>query len=137
MTNQKGEKNLDQVRELIFGEQMRKNENKFTLMEERLDDIKKDISKAEHEANQRFKQVEKEAQKLHNKLESHIEKVKKELSDSIDSTRSQILKKIDQLIQEKSDRMELGNMMIEMGMRIKGEDLMETLKERAEADKNE
>jgi len=134
MTDQKGEKDLNQVRELIFGEQMRENHHKFSALEERLDEIKNDILKAANESNQRFKQVNEEAGKLHKSLESHIEKVKKELNDSLDSTRSQILKKIDQLTQEKTGRMELGNMLMELGMRIKGEDLMQTLKEKVKAE---
>ena len=133
MTDQKGEKDLSQVRELIFGEQMRQNENKFSALEERLDELKKDMSNAVNETNQRFKQVEKEAQKLQDKLESHIEKVKKDLSNSLDTAKSQLLKKIDQLNQDKTGRIELGNMLIEVGMRIKGEDLMETLKDKVKA----
>jgi len=102
-----------------------------------VNDLKNDILKLTEEANQRFKHNEKEAKKMQNTLESHIEKAKKELKDSLESTRSQISEQIDRLIQEKSDRMQLGNLLIELGMKIKGEDLMETLKKEVEATKDE
>jgi hypothetical protein len=137
MGDKKSESNLSQVRDLIFGEQIKQNQQKFSAIDDRLDDLKNDILKLTEDAHQRFKQREKEAKKMQSVLESHIEKTKKEIKGSLESTRSQISKKIDQLIQEKSDRMQLGNLLIEMGMKIKGEDLMETLTKEVEANKDE
>jgi DNA anti-recombination protein RmuC len=135
MDNKKSPNDLDQVRELIFGEQTRQNQKKFDAVDNRLDELKNYISDVSDETGQRFKQAEKDAQKMQKELESHLEKVRKELSRSLESTKTQILKKIDQLIDEKTDRMQLGNFLIDMGMKIKGEDLMETLKKGAEQDK--
>jgi hypothetical protein len=135
MDNKKNPGDLDQVRELIFGEQTRQNQKKFDAVSNRLDDLKKYISEVSDETGQRFKKADKDAQNMQKELESHLEKVRKELSRSLESTKSQILKKIDQLIDEKTDRMQLGNFLIDMGMKIKGEDLMETLKKGAEKDK--
>jgi hypothetical protein len=135
MDNKKSPNDLDQVRELIFGEQTRQNQKKFDAVDNRLVELKNYISDVSDETGQRFKQAEKDAQKMQKELESHLEKVRKELSRSLESTKTQILKKIDQLIDEKTDRMQLGNFLIDMGMKIKGEDLMETLKKGADQDK--
>ena len=137
MGNKKTEGDITQIRELIFGEQIRQNQKKFDEIDTRLNALKNTLANFEDETGQSFKKFEKDVQKMENNLESLIQKTRKELSKSLDSTRNDILKKIDQLNLEKTDRMLLGNLLVELGMRIKGEDLMDTLKKGADLNKNE
>ena len=81
--------------------------------------------------------IEKDIQKKHKDLETYIEKVKKEQSRSLETAQSQIKALIDQLTQEKTDRIQLGDLLIEAGMKVKGEDLMEALKRGAKSASNE
>lgn len=131
MTEKKNPNDLDQVRELIFGQQIRENKKNFDFLNARIDELKGHLDNAKDETFQRFKNFEKEVQKMNKDLESFIEKVNKEQTRSLDTAKTQLLKHIDQLDNEKTDRIQLGDLLIEAGMKIKGEDLLETLKKGA------
>lgn len=129
--------NMDQIRELIFGEQSRENHRKFSSIEGKIKEVAERITTSIDDYNQKFKDVEKNTQKMQNHLESHIDNMKNELKKIIQSTESQLSKQIDLLTQDKTDRLELGNFLIELGIRIKGEDLLDTIKKEAAIKNNE
>ena len=129
--NKPGKDNMDQIRELIFGEQSRQNQRKFSSIEGMINEINERISSTIDDYNKKFNTVEKDTKKMKDELESHIENLKNDLKKLIQTTESLLSKKIDQLAQDKTDRLELGNLLIELGMRIKGEDILEALEKEA------
>lgn len=133
MADKKNPNDLDQIRELIFGQQIRENKKNFDFLNGRIDELKGHLFDSKEETSLRFKNFEKDVQKMKKDLESFIEKAGKEQTRSLESAKTQILGKIDQLIEDKTDRIQLGDLLIETGMRIKGENLMETLKKGAES----
>lgn len=133
MVDKNNPNDLDQIRELIFGQQIRENKKNFDFLNGRIDELKGHLANTKDETSQRFKNFEKEVHKMQKDLEAHIEKVKKEQIRLLESANTQIKKLLDQLDQEKTDRIQLGNLLIDAGMKIKGEDLMETLKKGAES----
>jgi Skp family chaperone for outer membrane proteins len=133
MVDKNNPNDLDQIRELIFGQQIRENKKNFDFLNGRIDELKGHLANTKDETSQRFKNFEKEVHKMQKDLEAHIEKVKKEQIRSLESANTQIKKLLDQLDQEKTDRIQLGNLLIDAGMKIKGENLMETLKKGAES----
>jgi hypothetical protein len=133
MVDKNNPNDLDQIRELIFGQQIRENKKNFDFLNGRIDELKGHLANTKDETSQRFKNFEKEVHKMQKDLEAHIEKVKKEQIRSLESANTQIKKLLDQLDQEKTDRIQLGNLLIDAGMKIKGENRMETLKKGAES----
>ena len=128
MVDKKNPNDLEQVRELIFGQQMRENKRSFDFLNNRIDELKRHLAEAQDDIQQQFKKFGKDVQKMQKDLEQAIEKARKEQSRLLETARSQILAQIDQLVQEKTDRIQLGDLLIEAGMKVKGENLLETLK---------
>jgi len=131
MVEKSNPNDLDQIRELIFGQQIRENKKNFDFLNGRIDELKSLLSSAKDETAQHFKSFEKDVQKMHKDLESFIQKVKTEQTRALETANAQLKKMLDQLDQEKTDRIQLGNLLIEAGMKLKGENLMETLKKGA------
>lgn len=133
MTDKKNPNDLDQIRELIFGQQVRENKKNFDFLNSRIDEGNSSLAQAQEDTRQQFKNFEKAVQKMQKDLESQIEKLRKEQTGALEKAQTQILNKIDQLIQEKTDRILLGDVLIEAGMKIKGENLLDALKKETES----
>ena len=81
--------NIDQIRQLIFGEQQRDYDRKIAEIQKQIKDLRK------------------------------------QMTDSFAETQ----KMIDRLAEDKTDRLKLANYLIEVAMRLKGEDIMDQLSE--------
>jgi len=101
--------NIDQIRELIFGEQIRDYDRRF-----------KDIS-------HQFSKLE---QAFHDDLEKkEADLVKKldELKKSMQTLEKDMKKHLATIETDKADRLQLANLLIDMGMRLKGENILNSI----------
>jgi uncharacterized coiled-coil protein SlyX len=127
--------NIDQIRQIIFGEQIQKYEKKF---DELLETIEKnaikqkkeisDLSDSLAKAIDSFKQSQDE-------LNLFFEKKMNEQSESNADAISELKNAITALEDKTSNRHQLGDILIEMGMRLKGEDLLQNLSIEAKSKK--
>jgi hypothetical protein len=99
MVDKNNPNDLDQIRELIFGQQIRENKKNFDFLNGRIDELKGHLANTKDETSQRFKNFEKEVHKMQKDLEAHIEKVKKEQIRSLESANTQNKKLLEQLDQ--------------------------------------
>lgn len=116
-----------QIRELIFGDKIREYDRKFAELETTITQIN-DTLKAH---SGRLDDQEHKLQQTARDLNAELEKKFSELSKNLSDLQAEITKKLTQLINDKADRLEVGNYLIEMGLRLKGENVMDTLLERS------
>jgi len=125
MADQKSSgQNIDQIRDLIFGEQIQKYERRF---KEFAQDSKK-LNELIEEVRQQLA-ADSEMQKA--ELEQKINAVKKDLQ-KIQSNLQQAVKEVEGLQSDKVDRLQMANLLIDLGMRLKGENVLDSITQEGE-----
>ena len=112
----KAGQNIDQIRELIFGEYIQKYERRF-----------KDIAQDSKKLNQL---VEELRQQLAAEAEIQKAEQQKKIGDlkkSIQSELQKAVKQIESLQSDKVDSLQLANLLIDLGMRLKGENVLDSI----------
>jgi len=119
MTDKKNPgQNIDQIRDLIFGEQIQKYDKQFS-----------EIAKDNKKLNELIEEV---SQQLKIELEQKISAVKKD----VQKIQSTLQKEIDELQSDKVDRLQMANLLIELGMRLKGENVLDSITSEGEQSNN-
>lgn len=135
--------NLDQLRDIIFGGQMREYEKRFARMEERL---AKEINDLREEVRHRCATLERYARdelqsateritatselssKQHRELRAQLLEQTQTLTDETQRRATELRSIIDRetarLRDEKTDRAALSDLMLELALRLRGESLV-------------
>ncbi len=116
-----------QIRELIFGDKIREYDRKFTELEEAIKIMKDTLTAHEN----RLIDQQQELQNTAQNLTEQIDKKFSALGKRVQELQTEIAKKLEQLGNDKADRLEVGNYLIEMGLRLKGENVMDKLLEQS------
>ena len=114
---------LVQIRELIFGEKIREYERRFSTLEEKLAEFQASLNSQ----NEKMENLKAD-------LQQNTKETNAQVSEAIESLRKELLKKIEELANDKTDRLQIGNYLIELGMRLKGENVMDQLLEQDNGD---
>jgi hypothetical protein len=135
--------NLDQLRDIIFGGQMREYEKRFARMEERL---AKEVNDLREEVRQRCATLERYARdelqsateritatselasKQHRELRAQLLEQTQTLTDDTQRRATELRSMVDRetarLRDEKADRTALSDLMLELALRLRGESVV-------------
>ncbi len=123
---------ISQIRELIFGDKIREYDRRFTKIDETLNKIQENLIEKEKQLAALQQDLQGTANNLAEQVQNDLEKMQKDWEE----TRQEIMRKIEELINDKADRLQMGNYLIEMGMRLKGENVMEQIMEHGSKNAN-
>jgi len=121
---------ISQIRELIFGDKIREYDRHFAQIDETLNKINDALKKHDEQLATVQKDLQQTSNSLTAKMESDISRMQKEWEE----TKKQILRKLEELANDKADRLKMGNYLIELGMRLKDENMMEQILEQSSND---
>ncbi len=121
---------ISQIRELIFGDKIREYDRHFAQIDETLNKINDALRKHDEQLATVQKDLQQASNSLTAKMESDISRMQKEWEE----TKKQILRKLEELANDKADRLKMGNYLIELGMRLKDENMMEQILEQSSND---
>ncbi len=115
-------KDVDRIRDIIFGPQMRDFEHRFETMKRDFDRLQQDLDRlTEQTSNQDSEQGKK------------LQALRKEMREADDHIRDEVRQTAQTLGNDKVDRLALGELFIELGNHLKtGGSLADLLKDLAE-----
>jgi chromosome segregation ATPase len=99
---------VDRIRDIIFGSQMRDYEQRFQT-------VQRDLKRLQQELDRLTEQLSEQDQEQSKKLQS----LRGEMRQADDDLRDELRQAIDQLMTDKTGRIVLGDMLVEMGQRLK------------------
>ncbi len=121
---------ISQIRELIFGDKIREYDRHFAQIDETLDKINTALMKHDEQIAAVQKELQQASSSLSEKMEADFSRLQKEWEEA----KKEILRKLEELTNDKTDRLQMGNYLIELGMRLKGENMMEQILEQSSGD---
>jgi predicted nucleic acid-binding Zn-ribbon protein len=99
---------VDRIRDIIFGSQMRDYDKRFQT-------VQRDLNRLQQELDRLSDQLSEQDQEQSKKLQS----LRSEMRQADDDLRDELRQAVDQLTTDKTDRIVLGDMLVEMGQRLK------------------
>ncbi len=121
---------ISQIRDLIFGDKIREYDRHFAQIDETLSRIDAALKNHDEQLATVQKELQQASTSLTEKMEADLSRMQKEWEE----TKKQILRKLEELTNDKTDRLQMGNYLIELGMRLKGENMMEQILEQSSGD---
>ncbi len=121
---------ISQIRDLIFGDKIREYDRHFAQIDETLNKISEALKNHDEQLATVQKELQQASTSLIEKMEADLSRMQKEWEE----TKKQILRKLEELTNDKTDRLQMGNYLIELGMRLKGENMMEQILEQSSGD---
>jgi uncharacterized membrane-anchored protein YhcB (DUF1043 family) len=109
---------VGRIREIIFGSQMRDYEQHFRLLQRDLESLKDELDALREQSSKQNKEQNKKLQKLRD-----------DMRQSDDNLRAEMREAADRLTMDKVDRSTLGDLLIEMGNRLKQDSALGSLLE--------
>jgi DNA anti-recombination protein RmuC len=123
---QKNIQEMERIREIVFGAQMRSYEQNFTT-------LRQDLNRLQQTLAQLQEQVSASEQEQNRRLQS----LRREMGDNDESIRIELRQSTAQLTADKMDRSTLGDLFIELGNQIKsGNSLNQLLQSLFEVDES-
>jgi DNA repair exonuclease SbcCD ATPase subunit len=101
--------NIDQIRQLIFGEQLQDYDRRFQEFQKKLDQLNKELQDSREETDKKLSDLQKSIKK---DMDTHIKTIEKQLSD---------------LSEDKLDRAKLADQLVDLAMRLKGTSILDNL----------
>jgi hypothetical protein len=99
---------VDRIRDIIFGPQMRDYDQRFRVVQDDLDRIQRAID--------RLGEVQSEQETSFNKK---LQAMRTELRQDDDSLRAELRQAVEKLTEDKVDRINLGDLLIQLGTQLK------------------
>jgi hypothetical protein len=109
---------VGRIREIIFGSQMRDYEQRFRLLQRDLENLKDELEALREQSDKQDKEQAKKLQKLRD-----------DMRQSDDDLRAEMREAVDRLTMDKVDRSTLGEILIEMGNRLKADSALGSMLE--------
>jgi septal ring factor EnvC (AmiA/AmiB activator) len=123
-SRQKNVQEMERIREIVFGAQMRSYDQNFATLRQDLNRLQQTLVQLQEQLSSREQEQSRRLQAL-----------RREMSDGDDAVRSELRQSTAQLTSEKVDRATLGDLFIELGNQIKtGGSLTNLLQELFETD---
>lgn len=114
---------INQIRDLIFGENIREYNRKFVEVEKELAKLHETVK----EQSKSIQELQNKIKAANQSIESTIAKSEQTFLQRIDDLRRELDQKLARLAEDKTDRLKIGNYLIEIGMRLKDENVMQQL----------
>jgi hypothetical protein len=109
---------VGRIREIIFGSQMRDYEQRFRLLQQDLEGLQGELEALREQTSTQDKELDKKLQKLRD-----------DMRRSDDGLRAEMREAVDRLTMDKVDRSTLGDLLIELGNRLKQDSALGSLLE--------
>lgn len=106
-------KDVDRVRDIIFGPQMREYDQRFLVVQRDIDRLRQELE----QLNEQLAEAEREQNR-------RVQNLRREARQSDDDLRAELRQSTQRLMFEKVDRMALGDLLIEMGNHLKNGSLL-------------
>ncbi len=110
---------IDQIRNLIFGEHIELIQKKFESMQKQIEKINKKISENMRLNERKFTEFKNQSMDNNESIQGNIQKLSSELDKQIENLRKEILAELMTLSVEKTNKDLLAEFFIELGNRIK------------------
>lgn len=110
---------IDQIRNLIFGEQIELIQKKFESIQKQIEKINKKISENMRLNERKFIEFKNQSMDTNESMQGNIQKLSSELDKQIENLRKEILAELMILSVEKTNKDLLADFFIELGNRIK------------------
>ena len=109
---------VGRIREIIFGSQMRDYEQRFRLLQRDLEGLQSELEALREQSNAQNREQDKKLQALRD-----------DTRQSDDELRAEAREAVDRLTMDKVDRSTLGDLLVEMGNRLKQDSALGSLLE--------
>ncbi|MCS7040686.1 MAG: hypothetical protein RMN24_14295 [Anaerolineae bacterium] len=111
------------IRDILFGAQMRDYEQRFQSHQARMQDLQNQIDALAAHTDARFQDLRADTQRQFEELRAdtrrQFEELQAEMQRRFDALEAQLTAHIERLTYEKTTRFDLGDMLIELGERLK------------------
>ncbi|RMG67543.1 MAG: hypothetical protein D6715_04540 [Calditrichaeota bacterium] len=118
---------IEQIRQLIFGEQAQEIDRRFDALQKEIIQLKKALELELEKQKSQLKQLSQRSDARFAEAAEALEQTEQRLRAALGDLREEVQRRLDALSNDKIDRMELGNMLIEIGLRLKKEDILDSL----------
>lgn len=109
---------MDQIRQIIFGEQMQDYEKKYNNLVQELELLKKEMEKSISRLEKFIEKKEADSKKATNDVAEILDNSKKEFQRLVDN----LQKKVDNLTDSKTDRAKLSELFSDISQRLTEKD---------------
>lgn len=114
---------LLRIREILFGAQMREYEQRFQSHQARMQDLQNQIDALAAHTDARLQELRADTQRQFSELRADIhrqfEELHAEMQRRFEALEAQLSAHVERLTYEKTTRFDLGDMLIEIGERLK------------------
>lgn len=114
---------LLRIREILFGAQMREYEQRFQSHQARMQDLQNQIDGLAAKTEAQLQQLQTETQRqfdaLRNDIRRQFDELHAEMQRRFEALEAQLTAHVERLTYEKTTRFDLGDMLIELGERLK------------------
>ena len=115
MINNTTGSSIEQIREIIFGEQINKFENEIKHLKQECKNLKTRIGELEKKQERDIDQLKTESSEHHSQSESNF----RQNSELIEQLKSEIIQKLNEMDERKVDKTQIGQAFIDWGMKVK------------------
>ncbi len=120
--------NIEQIRDIIFGDTIRSYDKKFKEIDKTISDLENYCKTRMDKIDKTIADMDSRMQSLDKNQTENIKQLKIELEKSLQSNVHKLEKYLQDLKEEKVDNSTIANKLIELGLAIKGEDLLDHIK---------
>jgi len=113
--NENSKHSIEQIRDLIFGEQITEYQKMITNLTKECSNLKKRLDTLEKKYQEAIEQLNSENSAKHSESESR----RQELLEYIRKVQNEFDHKIEELMEQKVDKSEIGQAFIDWGMKVK------------------
>jgi DNA-binding ferritin-like protein len=127
-TNESSPNNIDQIRQLIFGEQIQDYDRRFNNLVKRMEQLFEALEQKSQETNEKLEQLDKATERKLSELEQSLTKDLENRANKIQQHIKEIQQTISELDNDKTDKNLLADQLIDLAMKLKGQTLLDQLK---------
>ena len=106
--------NMDQIRQIIFGEQMQEYEKKFNKMLQEIELLKREMENSISKLEKFIEKKDAESKKVTHEVTDMIDNSKREFKKLLND----LQKKVDKIMDSKTDRAKLSDLFSEISQRL-------------------
>ena len=128
--------NIEQIRSLIFGQQMHDYESRFVEINENIAGLRKEMTAAFKELKSSIEALDEKHLKQQAKLSHHLDETQKSLQQQLADAEARVRQMIEQVDNDAAGREVLAGFFLEMSHRLRDGSMAEMIAESNEAATN-
>ncbi len=133
MSDPQSGNNVDQIRELLFGPQMREYNKRFEEIQKEIARVSKKLDELGAKLESFMAEVASESEKQNQENLNRLQALEKKIQVRLDELHADLRQKLQQVEENKADRFQFANYLMELAMRLKGENILDQLQEDSES----